>query len=337
MVRQGTNCIMSVTSKSNPLIEAIQNTFKEKRGKKNGLIPRSWLLVVLCILDMIGDSDDPLSEDDAYTYDYTLKKSRAKAIPRLLAKYSFPLELGMGTEGITTRGAPGLRLFRAIGGGSVIANRPKKERVSLLHEAIELVRTEMLRVVGQEPIKIPTHRFEQTESFVESLLEAVENRSCGRVEQALAGAKLQLRFPESVVPIKPGFAGDQQTGRDCDFEVDNIRVIVSVSPKDQHYASAISLAAQGRTVYLIVADRSSNAAISKIKRMKPSGTVIVDGIKRYVTSNMGEIANDRKFTSRDVFAAREGIQSTHCRGQRQVAAGGGARMIDAKIFVQFIR
>ena len=156
---------MSAPSKNNPLLEPIRESFDEKRGKKNGFIPRSWLLVVLCILDMIADSDGQLSEDDAYTYDYTLKKSRAKAIPKLLAKYSFPLKTGLGPEGITTRGVPGLRLFRAIKGGGVIANRPKAERASLLQEAIELVRVEMLRVVGQEPIEIPFHRLRANQNL----------------------------------------------------------------------------------------------------------------------------------------------------------------------------
>ena len=135
---------------------------------------------------------------------------------------------------------------------------------------------------------------------MESLLEAVENRSNGRVEQALVGAKLQLRFPNSVVPNNPGFAGDRQTGRDCDFEVDNIRVIVSVSPKDQHFVSAASLAAQGRMVYFVVAEKSSAAAKKRLKRMSPKGTMMVDDFEHYITSNMGEIANERKITDREM-------------------------------------
>jgi hypothetical protein len=226
---------MPATFGKNPLIEAIQNSFEVKRGKKDGLVPRSWLLVVLCILDRIRESDGPLSEDDAYTYDCTLKRSRAKAIPKLLGKYSFPLELGMGRAGITTRGAPGLRLFRAIKGGAVIADRPKAKQALFLREAVDLVWEEMLSVVGQGPVGIPFHRFEQTSAFVESLFDAVKNRSNGRVEQALVGAKLQLRYPKIAVPNNPGFAGDRQTGRHCDFEVENLRVIVSVSPKDQHF------------------------------------------------------------------------------------------------------
>ncbi len=155
-------------------------------------------------------------------------------------------------------------------------------------------------MLGQGPIEIPSHRFDDTASFVESLFEAVANRSNGRVEQALVGAKLQLRYPGSEVPNNPSFAGDRQTGRDCDFAVENSRVIVSVSPKEQHYASAISLAAQGRTVYLIVAEGTADAVRGKLKRMRPPKSVIVAGVEQYVTSNMGEIETERKITPREV-------------------------------------
>ena len=63
-------------------MEPICESFVIKRRKKDALIPRNWLLIVLCILDMIAESDASLSEDDVYTYDYTLKKSRAKRFPR---------------------------------------------------------------------------------------------------------------------------------------------------------------------------------------------------------------------------------------------------------------
>ena len=55
---------------------------------------------------------------------------------------------------------------------------------------------EMLRV-SAETCRDSVSLFEQTGTFVESLLKAVENRSNGRVEQALVGAKLQLRFPKT--------------------------------------------------------------------------------------------------------------------------------------------
>ena len=41
-----------------------------------GVVPKSWLLVLLCILDRVRDSETPLLDDDLYSYDYTLKGSR---------------------------------------------------------------------------------------------------------------------------------------------------------------------------------------------------------------------------------------------------------------------
>lgn len=292
--------MMAENPTKNPLLGPIQESFAVKRRKKDGFIPRNWLLIVLCILDMIAESDSILAEDDVYTYDYTLKKSRAKAIPTLLAKYSLPLNLGMGKEGVTVRGAPGLRMFRAMKGGAVIMERPIAERRLLVREAVELVREELMRVLGQKPVELLPHEFEQSGAFVAALLKAVENRSNGRVEQALVGAKLQLRFPNIPIPNNPGFAGDRQTGRDSDFAAENIRVIVSVSPKAQHFEAATSLADQGRQVFLVVSKRAFPAAGKRIERAGYQGRVLVASVEYYVASNMSEISTERRHSAREM-------------------------------------
>jgi len=281
---------------NNPLIGPVQELFDMNRGKRDGLVSRNRLLIVLCILDRIGESHTALSEDDIYTYNYTLKGSRAKAIPALLAKYSLPVNLGMSSEGVTVRGAPGLRMFRAIQGGAVIMDRPKPQREALVHEAIELVRAELMKVVARGPVTLPPHKFKQSGAFVAALLKAVENRSNGRVEQALVGAKLQLRFRDMVIPNNPGFAGDRQPGRDCDFEAGILRAIVSVSPKKQHFESAAMLADEGLQVYLVVAKKSLASATKQIEKLGHEDTVTVTTVKDYVASNMKEILIERGIT-----------------------------------------
>ena len=153
-----------------------------------------------------------------------------------------------------------------------------QESNRLIHEAVELVREEIMRVVGQKPVELPSHVFGQSGAFVTALLKAVENRSNGRVEQALVGAKLQLRFPIIPIPNNPGFAGDRQTGQDCDFEAEGIRVIVSVSPKDQHFESATSLADEGKQVFLVVGEKALSAASKRIEREGYRGRVLVASV-----------------------------------------------------------
>jgi hypothetical protein len=258
-------------------------------------------LIVLCLLDAIGQSDTALKEDDVYTYDYSLKNSRSRAIPALLRKYELPVNLGMSNEGVTVRGAPGLRVFRALQGGGVIMDRSKDEREALILEAIELIRTELMKVVGQKSVVLPASVFEQAGTFVAALLNEVENRSNGRVEQVLVGAKLQLRFPSSGdLPSHPTFAGDRQTNRECDFEIGDIRVIVSVSPKDSHFNSATRLADDKKQVFLVVSNKNATSAKKRIAKEGYVGKVLVSTVEDYVGGNMIEVARDLRLNAHEM-------------------------------------
>jgi len=283
---------------ANPLLPPILESFEIKR--KNGLVAKNWLLILLRVLDAIRSVPIKLQEDDIYTYDYTLTKSRTGAIRALLKKYGFPPNLGMSDEGVTVRGAPALRIFRYIDGGGVIADRSPEAREALILEAIELVRAEVLRIFEQKPIELLAHQVEQTGIFVAAILQAVENRSQGRVEQALVGAKLQLRFPDEDIPIIHTFAGDRQTKRDSDYQVGNIRVIVSATPKDNHFKSAALLADQKYDVMMIVTEGTVARTKTRIKDQGYRGKVTVLTVDDYVTSNMKEIAQNLDVTAREM-------------------------------------
>jgi len=279
---------MSEKSKENPLLTALRQSFDKKRKKSTGLVPPNWLLITLRIIDMLRDRNTAIGEDEIYSYDYTLKKSRAASIPKLLTKYGLPTNLGLSKEGVTVRGAPGLRMFRDIQGGEVLRECTSQQRESWILEAVQEIRLEIMKLVGQKPVVLPSNVFEHSAKFVPALLDAVTNRSNGRVEQALVGAKLQLRFPNSNVAINTGFAGDRQTGRECDYEVGNIRVVVSVSPSQGHFDSAKLLAEEGREVFLIVSERAYSSARKRVKDDGCLGPVTVQTISDYVTSNMKE-------------------------------------------------
>lgn len=309
---------MTTSSDQNPLLAPIRESFSVKRIKKSALVPRNWLLILLKILDELRTRTLPINEDDIYTYDFTLKKSRAAAIPKLLKKYGMPTNLGLSREGVTVRGAPAYRVFRAIRGGGIIAEKPPAERDALILEAIELIRQEILAIVGQKPVTLPSNVFGHTGKFIPALLEAVTNRSNGRVEQAIVGAKLQLRFPDEEVAANVGYAGDRQTGREADYEVGQLRVIVSVTPGAGHFESARLLADEDREVYLVVSEKASQSAKNRIRKMGYEGPVIVMSVSEYVTSNMKEIGQQLHLSSREMclrlvseYNRRVGVERDH--------------------------
>ena len=76
----------------------------------------------------------------------------------------------------------------------VIIDRPREERVKLIDEAVELVRAEVLKMLSQVPVELPSHQFEQAGTFAAALFNATRNLSHGRVEQALVGASFNYVF-----------------------------------------------------------------------------------------------------------------------------------------------
>ncbi|MBL8827354.1 MAG: DUF4928 family protein [Planctomycetaceae bacterium] len=290
---------MTRSPAKNPLLRPILDSFEVKRIKSTGLVPANWLLAVLCILDAIQMADRALEEDDIYTYDYSLKGSRTGMV-KTLEKYGLPVRVGIGKEGVTKRGAPGLRMFRAMNGGKEIMGLPKEQRDRLILEAVDLVRIEIDRNLSLGKIQIALNDFENAGSFVLALLKNTHNRSGGRVEQALVGAKLHLRFPKKSIVSNPGFAGDKQTGREADYEFDNIRVLVSVSPKADHFDAAIALAKLGRQIFLIVSERRVAATKKTIAARGFDGTIVVSSVSDYVKGNMMEIAGETGMTAREM-------------------------------------
>lgn len=286
----------------NPLLAPLRRSFDVKRSKSTGLVPRNWLLITLRIVDMLRDRDTPIAEDEIYSYDFTLKKSRTESITRLLSKYAFPTNLGLSKEGVTVRGAPGFRMFREIEGGAVLMPFPAAQRDAFILETVECIREELSRVLEQKPVELPTNVFQHTGKLIPALLNATTNRSNGRVEQALVGAKLQVRFPQSQVAVNVSFAGDRQTRRECDYEVGNIRVVVSVSPSPAHFASAKLLADEGREVYLVVSDGAFASARTRIKREGYEGLVTVQSVADYVVSNMKETGHQLELSAQEMCA-----------------------------------
>ena len=74
-------------------------------------------------------------------------------------------------------------------------------------------------------------------------------------------------------------------------------MIVSVSPKDQHFESAKLLADRGRQVFLVVSKKAFAAAGKRMDRDGYQGKVLVATVELNVAGNMTEISTERKITA----------------------------------------
>ncbi len=280
----------------NPLLPALRKAI-QLGSQKTGKSTTNWLLALLVVLDRVRGTAKKLDDNALYTYHYSLKDSRGGAIRKLVERYAMP-KLKISDEGITIRGAPGLRFFWEIEG--VLDWGAIEKRKALCDEAIEEIRKELMAIAGQEPVKLPAIAFNEAGTFVPALLEAVHNRSQGRLEQALVGAKLHLRFPNEEVEMHRGFAGDKQTNRDTDFHVGNLRVSVSVAPKNHHFVDAKQSAEQGNEVILVVSEKAFDSARKRVKQDGAVGRIRVVTVAEYVAGNMAEMSADLRVSSHEM-------------------------------------
>ena len=119
---------------------------------------------------------------------------------------------------------------------------------------------------------------------------ARRGKSGGRIEQHLVGAKLQTRHPERDVPNHPGHAGDLQTGRTGDFEVDSISYHVTATPGRDVIEKCRANAAANRHPVLVVPGDQLLKAKHLAEDEGISDRVTILALEDFVAQNVIEIS-----------------------------------------------
>ena len=66
--------------------------------------------------------------------------------------------------------------------------------------------------------------------WVRAVLREADAETVEQVQKHLVEAQLQIRFPERTVPNYPGHAGNVQTGKSGDVELDSVSYHVTANP-----------------------------------------------------------------------------------------------------------
>lgn len=144
------------------------------------------------------------------------------------------------------------RLISALKCDASFAGRTTKERDDMLVHCIQSLVLLALRWPPRQALKVNCDRQLSPSSWIGSILEQAKERSGGKVEQHLVGAKLATRHPEIDVPNHPGHAGDAQTGRTGDFNIGTTSYHVTASPGSNVIAKCAENLREGMHPLLLV-------------------------------------------------------------------------------------
>ncbi len=128
-----------------------------------------------------------------------------------------------------------------------------------------------------------------TQSFVTALL--AEAHTAGKwaaLAQHLVGAKLELRFPNTVIPNNRVMAADASTGREGDFELGDMVFHVTVAPAAAVMEKCKRNLGHGRRVYVLVPEETLVAARQNAEMVAPR-RIAVQSIESFVATNIEEL------------------------------------------------
>jgi len=196
------------------------------------------------------------------------------------------------------------RLLEQLDFGKSLAKLQTAERERLLAEGIKTLRENALQWLRRQNLKINCDRQDSPSFWVHSILRESEGKSGGKVEQHLVGAKLQKRHPRRAIPNHPGHAGDTQTGRHGDFDVDLMSYHVTANPgRDVIRKCKENVESNRHAVLVVPREREVHArALAEVEGIGSRITILA--LEDFIAGNVIEISTENQT---DFFATLKDI------------------------------
>lgn len=212
----------------NPVMPVLAEWLESCKGK-GGAISRNTVAMGIVVLDHLRQGC-PVDKSAVVSNRGEVAGSRS-GLKKVLDKYGLPKDKVYLKEVTTRQGhQDGQRLFESLEWGRSLANLSAEKRDEYLTEGIQSLVLLAMQWLSRQALKVNCDRQLSPASWIGSILEQAKDRSGGKVEQHLVGAKLATRHPDVDVPNHPGHAGDVQTGRAGDFNIGTTCYHVTASP-----------------------------------------------------------------------------------------------------------
>jgi hypothetical protein len=261
--------------------------------KRKGDVARNTVVVGIIALDHLRHTC-PITREQMFSQTGgEVRGARGRALQSTLGRYGIP---GNYLKQASTRQASHdvERLLHLLDYGQALAGLTPAARHKALVQAIEVPCETAAEWFRRQNLKINCNRAHSPATWVGSILREAEGKSGGRVEQHLVGAKLQRRHPDRSIPNFPGHAGDAQTGRKGDFDVDGISYHVTTTPGPDVIRKCKANAESNRHPVLVVPrDRVEKArTLAEVEGIDKQLTILA--LEDFIADNVIEISVERQ-------------------------------------------
>jgi hypothetical protein len=273
----------------------VNNWFQELGESRNNCV------AALKVLDGLIENDCPIDRATLISRGKgELAGVRGVALAELLKKYGESREF---TKGATARQTlpNAQRLLENLEDGKSLAGLSKQQRSKILAPAVQGVMGRIANWYRRQNIKVAFAPDASPTAWFESIFHEAENRT-GPVAQHLVEAKLQERLKVSV-PCHPATAGDYQTGRKGDIEVDKTVFHVTMAVGSEVVQKCATNIASGLLPILIVPRSQTEAARTLAKNAGIETKIAILAIEDFLAQNLLEMAGCEKEKLREKLDA----------------------------------
>ncbi len=251
---------------------------------------RSTLAGALVVIDKLR-THVPLTDELVFTSNGQLIGGRGQALFSLLKKEGIPENYLR--DGVTTRSTDKFRrLLTNIEYGRRLKKLSKDERLATIDQMTGLVKQQIKGWFARQHLKIACDTRLSPQQWIDEIFRVSRERSAGRVEQHLVGAKLEKRFPNVNIGRDAANAGDVQTSRAGDFYVGRTAYHITAAPSVSVIHRCKENVRDGKYPVLLVPRNAVERAKGLAEAQGMETQISVFSIEDYLAQNIVELALD---------------------------------------------
>lgn len=261
--------------------------------KRKGNVARNTVAVGIVVLDRLRGRCPVTREEMFSQTGGEVRGARGGGLQSTLGRYG--IAGNYLKQASTRQAAPDAeRLLQLLDYGQALAGLAPAARDKALLEGIAVLCGKASEWFRRQNLKINCNRAHSPATWIRSILKEAEGKSGGRVEQHLVGAKLQKRHPNKTIPNYPGHAGDAQTGRSGDFDIDRISYHVTTAPGPDVIRKCKANAESNRHPVLVVPrDKVEKArTIAEVEEVDKQLTILA--LEDFIANNVIEISVEQR-------------------------------------------